>query len=141
MVATAGRRYTRASHPFHVLLLGGSLALFLGALVSDIAYAQSYHIQWQNFASWFIVGGLVLGGAAMVCAAIDLMPARRTRASLLHAVALLAAWIVGFFNALMHARDAWASMPGGLVLSIICFLLACVAAFFAMGTSRTGGVA
>ena len=52
----------------------------------------------------------------------------------------LATWIVGFFNALMHARDAWASMPGGLVLSVITFVLACVATFFACCPARTGGV-
>jgi uncharacterized membrane protein len=140
MVSTVERRYAPAFHPIHALLLGGALALFLGALLSDIAYARTFEIQWNNFASWFIASGLVVSGAAMVCALIGLTPARRTRYSALHAIVLLATWIVGFFNALMHARDAWASMPGGLVLSVIVFVLACVATFLAFWAPRTGGV-
>lgn len=139
MVATVQRRYATPFHPLHALLVGGAATMFLGALLSDIAYFRTFEIQWNNFASWFIVGGLVLGGAAMVCALLGLAPARRTRASLLHALLWLAAWVFGFFNALMHARDAWASMPGGLVLSVITFALACVATFFAAFPDRTGG--
>lgn len=141
MVATVERRYaTPTFHPLHVLLLGGALTLFLGALLSDIGYARTYEIQWNNFASWLIASGLVVSAIAMVCALIGLVPSRRSRYSVLHAVLLLATWIVGFFNALMHARDAWASMPGGLVLSVITFALACVATFFALCAPRTGGV-
>lgn len=142
MVATVERRYAPAFHSIHALLLGGAFSLFLGGLLSDIAYFRSFEIQWQNFASWLIAGALVVAGAAMVCALIGLAPSRRSRNSVLHAVALLATWIVGFFNALMHARDAWASMPGGLVLSVVTVLLALVAIVLAAcSTVRTGGVA
>jgi uncharacterized membrane protein len=140
MVATVERRYLPAFHPIHALLLGGTLALFLGALLSDIAYARTFEIQWNNFASWLIASGLVLGALALVSALVGLAPVRRTRGTALHAIVLLATWIVGFFNALMHARDAWASMPGGLVLSVIAFALACVATFFAFSAPRFGGV-
>jgi uncharacterized membrane protein len=132
MVATVPRRHAIPSHPVHVLLLGGTLVLFLAALLSDIAYARTYEIQWNNFASWLIAGALVVGAAALVFALPGLIPARRTRAALLHALVLLAAWIVGFFNALMHARDAWGGMPGGLVMSVIVSILLVVAAWFAM---------
>lgn len=140
MVSTVERRYAPAFHPIHALLLGGTLTLFLGALLSDIAYARTYEIQWNNFSSWLIASGLVVAALALVCALLGLAPARRTRSSMLHAILLLATWIVGFFNALMHARDAWASMPGGLVLSVITLALACVATFFAFFAPRTGGV-
>jgi len=142
MVATVERRYAPpAFHPLHVLLLGGTLTLFLGALLSDIAYARTFEIQWNNFASWLIASGLVVSGIAMVCALIGLAPSRRTRGTVLHAVLLLATWVMGFFNALMHARDAWASMPGGLVLSVIVLVLACAATFFALRAHHAGGVA
>ncbi|MGY1458707.1 MULTISPECIES: DUF2231 domain-containing protein [unclassified Luteimonas] len=140
MVATVERRYAPTFHPLHALLLGGAVTLFLGALLSDIAYARTFEIQWNNFASWLIASGLVVAGIAMVCALIGLAPSRRTRNAVLHALLWLATWIVGFFNALMHARDAWASMPGGLVLSVITFVLACVATCFAVCATRTGGV-
>ena len=141
MAATIERRYTSPFHPLHVLFLGGAVTLFLGALLSDIAYARTFEIQWNNFASWLIASGLVLAAIAMVCALIGLAPSRRTRNTVLHAVLLLATWVVAFFNALMHARDAWASMPGGLVLSVIVLALACVATFFAVCVPRAGGVA
>lgn len=138
MVATVHRRYAPAFHPVHALLLGGATTLFLGALLSDIAYFRTYQIQWSNFASWLIAGSLVVAGAALVCAVIGLLPRHRTRATLLHFALWLATWILGFLNALTHARDAWASMPAGLVLSVIVVVLAVVATWFAAATARVG---
>jgi uncharacterized membrane protein len=133
-------RYSNAIHPLHAILLAGAVPLFLGATLSDVAYFNSYEIQWSNFASWLIVGALVFSGIALVFAIVDLFRAhRRANGIFLYFVALLAAWIVGFFNALMHARDAWAVMPSGLVLSVIATLLACIAAWFGFGTPRVGG--
>ena len=110
----------RPLNPLHLLLVSSAFPLFLGALFADIAYARSYEIQWTNFASWLIVGGLVFAGVALLFAIIDLCRAeRRARGIALYAAVLLVTWVVGFFNALMHARDAWASMPTGLVLSVI----------------------
>ena len=42
-------------------------------------------------------------------------------------IALLVMWVLGFVNALVHAKDAWATMPEGLYLSMIVTLLALVA--------------
>jgi uncharacterized membrane protein len=56
----------RTLHPVHAVLLAGTVPLFFGALISDVAYAASYELQWKNFASWLIVGGLLLGGVALV---------------------------------------------------------------------------
>lgn len=139
MSTSIHRPYVTSCPPLHAVLLGGAATLFLAALLSDIAYTRSYEIQWNNFASWLIAGGLVVAGAALVCAILGLLPARRTRHSLLHFVLLLVAWIVGLLNALWHARDAWASMPGGLVLSVITVLLACAATWLGCGAVRTGG--
>ena len=46
-------------HPLHAFLLAATVPLFLGALLSDAAYARTQEIQWTNFASWLIAGGLV----------------------------------------------------------------------------------
>lgn len=121
----------------HAVLVAGGLALFLGAMVSDITYFRSYHIQWQNFASWFIVGGLFFTGFALVFAIVDAFrPLRHAGGYVLYLLALLATWLVGFFNALMHARDAWASMPGGLWLSVVTVVLALVATWLAFARPR-----
>lgn len=123
-------RYTLTVHPLHAVFLGGALALFLCVALADAAYAKSFDIQWNNFASWLLVGGLVFGAIALVFAVIGLFrPRQRARGIVPYAVILLAAWIVGFLNALIHARDAWASMPTGLILSVITVVLACVAAW------------
>jgi hypothetical protein len=47
---------------------------------------------------------------------------------------------VGFVNALVHAMDAWATMPEGLILSAIVAVLAIVATGFGFSTVRAGGL-
>lgn len=138
MAVVIEHRYSAAIHPLHAVLLAGAVPLFLGATLSDAAYVSSYHIQWNNFASWLMVGGLVLTGLALIFVIIDLFrPAyRRARGFGLYALLMLATFIVGFFNALMHARDAWASMPGGLVLSVITTILVCVATWLGFSARR-----
>jgi uncharacterized membrane protein len=128
-------RYSEAIHPLHAILLAGIVPLFMGAALSDAAYASTYEIQWNNFASWLIVGGLIFSGIALVFAIVDLCRARRRARGIgLYVAILLLTWVLGFFNALMHARDAWASMPTGLILSIIVAVLACLAAWFGFCT-------
>ncbi len=140
MTQTIDRRYSLAVYPLHAVFLAGSIPLFLGAMLSDIAYASSYEIQWNNFASWLIAGGLVFAGIALVFAVVDLFRTRLHNRSLsLYTVVLLVTWILGFINALIHARDAWASMPTGLVLSAIVTILVCVATWLALYAPRIGG--
>lgn len=139
MAVITERRYSSIIHPIHAVLLAGTIPLFLGALLSDWAYASSYHIQWNNFASWLIVGGLFFSGIALLFAIVDLCRASRRAPGIgLYVLLLLATWVVGLFNALWHARDAWASMPAGLALSIICALLACVATWMGFRARRIG---
>ncbi len=113
----------------HSILTFSTVPLFLGALLSDWAYARSYQVQWTNFAAWLIAGALVLAGAALLWAAIDLLRARDTRhgRGAVYLLLLLASVVLGFINALVHARDAWAAMPSGLVLSAVVLLLAIAA--------------
>lgn len=109
-------------------------------MLSDIAYSASYQIQWSNFASWLIAGGLVLGAFAVLWAVLDLFRAdRRGPRALLYAALLLATWVLGFVNALIHAKDAWATMPTGLVLSVIVVVLACAATWLSFSSLRVGG--
>jgi uncharacterized membrane protein len=51
---------------------------------------------------------------------------------------------LGCVNALVHARDAWAAMPDGLILSVVVLLLAAGATWVGLsgarrGTSRVAG--
>lgn len=126
-------------HPLHAVCLAGALSLFVGALLSDIAYARSFHIQWNNFSSWLIAGGLVLSGIALAFAVGGALR-RRTTGAVVYLLLVAAAWVVQLFNALMHARDAWAGMPGGLILSVIGTVLTLAAVWLGFRAPRTGGV-
>lgn len=120
-------------HPLHTVLLAGTVPVFLAALFSDVAYSQSYEIQWKNFASWSLVWGLVLAGLALVWALVSLLRVgRRGARSLLHVGVLLAVCALGFLNVLVHAGDAWSGMPGGLLLSVIVCVLAMAATWLAL---------
>lgn len=142
MVTSFDRATPRVLHPLHAALLAGTVPLFLGALLNDIAYAKTYQIQWSNFASWLIAGGLVFGACALAWATVDLFRGHRHgRRHVAYFVVLLATWVLGFINALVHAKDAWAMMPGGLVLSVVVTLLACAATWIGFSGYRAGGVA
>lgn len=136
MAAPTTRGPVRPLHPLHAILLAFPLPLFLGALLSDFAYRASFHVQWANFASWLIAGGLLVGGFAVLWALIDVFRGARARRTSLatYFLVLLAMWVLGFINALVHAKDAWATMPEGLYLSVITAILALLAAW--LGYSR-----
>jgi uncharacterized membrane protein len=124
------------------MLLAFPLPLFVGALLSDLAYWSSIHVQWANFSSWLIAGGLLGGAFALLWALVDLFRHRRSdgRRRGAYFVVLLVMWVLGFINALVHAKDAWATMPEGLILSAVTTLLALVAAWMGFSGFRTGGV-
>jgi uncharacterized membrane protein len=127
-------------HPWHAVLLAGMLPPFLGALASDIAFARTIEIQWQNFASWLLVGGLVFCGLTLACAIGGLVLGRRGARGWLYALLVLATFASGFIAVLVHAKDAWAMMPAGPVLSALTALLSLVAIAIGFAGTRYGGV-
>lgn len=99
-------------------------------------------MQWANFSSWLIAGGLVGGGFALLWALVNLFRrgTARKRRPIIYFVVLLAMFVLGFVNALVHAKDAWAIMPEGLYLSVVVALLALVAAWIGYSGFRVGDV-
>ena len=133
-------RYALTVRPMPAVFLAGMFPLFLGAALADAAYAQTFHIQWNNFASWLLVGGLLFGAIALLFAIIDLFRAtQRARGIVPYAVVLLAAWLVGLFNAFLHARDVWASMPTALILSAVGAALSLLALWLGFRTPHIRG--
>ena len=130
----------RVLHPVQAVLLVSGFPLFLGGLLSDWAYSSTYQIQWTNFASWLIAGGLVFVGLALLWALIDLLrkDVHRGRSGWLHFALVAATFVVGFVNALVHAKDAWAAMPTGFILSAITVLLSLAAIWTGFHTGREG---
>ena len=89
-----------------------------------MAYTASYQVQWINFASWLIAGALVLLGAALLWTFVQALAAKtphRRPAWVLFGL-IMATFVAGFINALQHAKDAGATMPTGLILSVVVFI-------------------
>lgn len=112
-----------AGHPLHPLLVPFPIVCFIGALLGDIAYANTADMQWANFSVWLLVFGLIGGFLAMIAGLTDFFGDRAVRS-------LAAAWVHGLgngvvlllalWNVFVHSRDAWTSVvPTGLVLSIV----------------------
>lgn len=130
-----------ALHPFQAVLLAGTLPLFLGGLLSDWAYATTAEVQWSNFAAWLIAGAMVFTGFSLLWSFLALLRNPSWRGwRLIVFVLLLAAFILGFVNSFVHARDAWGVMPGAMILSVIVTAIALGAVwvgFASLGTGET----
>lgn len=136
---TASPIYRALPGPLHAILIAGTVPLFLGALLSDIAYFKTYQIQWSNFASWLIAGGLLFCGLALLFAIANLLGAdRKAGRPLTYFLLVLITWVLGLLNAFEHAKDAWAAMPSSLVLSVIVTVLTFAATWLALTGLRSG---
>jgi uncharacterized membrane protein len=118
-------------HPVYSMLLPVPIVCFLGALLTDLAYSCSGgNLLWLNFSSWLIAVGLLFGVIAGLASLIELIRGAALVRSGLgwgHHLLALAAWIVEFINALVHARDGWtAVVPAGLTLSAIGVVLSLI---------------
>lgn len=140
MVSLSAPVLSRPLHPLHAILLAFAFPLFLGALLSDIGYWATYHVQWANFSSWLIAGGLFMSAFAVLWSLVNLFrrgPAGKGRL-MIYFIVLLVMWGLGLVNALVHAKDAWASMPAGLYLSVVTTALALVASWVGYSGFRSG---
>lgn len=126
-------------YPLHPLLAQFPFVCFIGALVTDLAYAGSANIMWSNFSNWLISAGLLMGGLATVAGLIDFIADRQVRAVPLagpYMVLGLSVLVIELVNAFVHNRDGWTSVvPTGLTLSIIAVILSIVCAW--LGASLT----
>lgn len=132
-----------AIHPLHAVLLAGALPLFLGGLFSDMAYVKGYEVQWTNFAQWLLAGAMVFTGFALLWSLIEVIVRRSRRRGwpLLCFLLLAAMFVLGLIDSLVHTRDAYGSMPDGLILSAIVALLALIATWVGFSSLRKGAAA
>ena len=121
----------RATAPIYLLLFPVPVVLFIAALVTDVAYANSANIVWLNFAEWLIAAGLLFGALAAIVLIVEFIASRAIRSGTrgwTHLVLFLAAFGVELFNMFFHTRDGFtAVVPVGMALSIIGVLLALAA--------------
>ncbi|MGI4875970.1 MAG: DUF2231 domain-containing protein [Janthinobacterium lividum] len=113
----------RRLFPLFRLVFGFAAACFVGALATDIVYADGAEMQWSNFSMWLITAGLVVAAIAAVVGIVELFtsrPGRWLSTGWPLPVGAAAASIVALFNAFVHSRDAYQSVvPTGITLSIV----------------------
>lgn len=126
----------------HGLFLSFPAALFTIGVLTDIAYLKSAEVQWTNFSQWLITGALFFGGIAAAWSLVAIVLSLRTSVRTWRVVefgALALMFVLGLINAFKHSQDAWSSVGAlGLILSILCSLLALAAAFIAMSGASDG---
>lgn len=140
MTSAVARHSGTALHPLHAFFLAGMVPLFTGVLLNDYAYWSSYELQWKNFASWMLIGALVFNSLAMLGSILSLVRAdKRMGTPMAYFLLLLVTFVLGILNSFIHAKDVWASMPTGLILSVITVILACIATWIGLTSWRIGG--
>ena len=117
--------------PLYLLLFPIPVVCFVGALVTDVAYAGSAFLMWLHFSEWLMAVGLAFGALAAIVLLIEFFASRAIRAGAFgwtHLVLFYAALVVELFNAFHHTIDGYtAVVPTGLVLSIVGAVLALAA--------------
>ena len=99
---------------------------FVAALIFDIIYLRTAVMQWDKGAAWLIAIGLLF---AIIPRLVNLaqvwVTSRRSalRADKIDFWLNLVAIVAAIFNAFVHSRDAYASMPTGAWLSAFTVLL------------------
>jgi uncharacterized membrane protein len=128
-----------ATYPLHVILAAYPIACFTGAFLTDLAYAQTYEMQWANFSVWLITAGLIMGGLAALAGIADYLVNRRRperRVGWPHTVGNLLVLLLSLWNVFVHSRDAYTSVvPTGIILSGIVAVLVLITSW--IGTSIT----
>ncbi|CFX04663.1 L-sorbosone dehydrogenase (modular protein) [Candidatus Filomicrobium marinum] len=115
-------------HSVYTRIIPFPIACFILTLLTDLAYWQTSNLMWQNFSSWLLFAGLVVGGVAALLGLVELAvrPELRAPASRwwTHASGGLLVLAAAFVNSLVHAGDGWtAVVPYGLLLSAVTVLL------------------
>ena len=113
---------------------------FVAALIFDILYANTFTILWVIAAAWLISIGLVF---AIIPQLINLgrtwFTSGRVRAPglalnfWLNVIAIVAALV----NAFVHSRDAYATMPAGVWLSVLTVIAMAVGRIVLAGNKVT----
>ena len=100
--------------------------LFVAALIFDIIYLRTAVILWDKGAAWLIAIGLLFAAIPRLVNLAQVWITSRhsaLRADKIDFWLNLAAIVAAIFNAFVHSRDAYASMPIGAWLSAFTVIL------------------
>jgi uncharacterized membrane protein len=113
-----------AGHPLHPMIVPLPIASFIGALASDIAYANTSNLFWAEASQWLLGVGILMALVAAVGGFIDFFGDARIRAipaATRHMAGNLALVVLEAFNFFVRLGDDSASavVPLGLALSAV----------------------
>jgi uncharacterized membrane protein len=113
-----------AGHPLHPMAVPLPIASFIGALASDIAYANTGNLFWVEASQWLLGVGILTALLAAVGGFIDFMGDARIRAlgaAKRHMIGNLVLVVLEAINLFVRVGDdsADAVVPLGLALSAI----------------------
>ena len=116
---------------------------FVAALIFDIIYFRSGEVLWNKGAAWLLVFGLLFAIVPRLINLVQVWLTSRewaTRADRLDFWLNLVAIGAAILNAFVHSRDAYATMPAGVWLSVCTVVLLSIGRIFvAVQTSAFGG--
>ena len=107
--------------------------MFVAALIFDITYLRTGEVLWNKAAAWLIPLALII---AIIPRFINLGRVWASQRAIATGFDKLDFWlnlvaiIAAIFNALVHSRDAYASMPTGVWLSAVTVALLAIGNFF-----------
>lgn len=99
---------------------------FVAGLIFDIVYMNTAEVLWNKAAAWVIAIGLVI---AIIPRLINLYLVWFPKDYARNKVSLIGFWFYGFgilaaiLNSFVHSRDAYASIPDSVILSVITVIL------------------
>jgi uncharacterized membrane protein len=109
------------------MLVPFPIVCFVGALITDITYANTAEMQWANFSVWLLAAGLIVALFAVIAGLIDFFSEPRIRdltIAWVHGIGNAIALILALFNVFIHSRDAYTSVvPTGIILSALTVLV------------------
>ena len=129
-----------AGSPVRRVGLSFPAALFVAALLTDLAYWRTADPQWSTMSSWLLLAGLVVGGIVVLVQLIRVLasPAlRRLRPAWIYLVGDGLAVLLSILNFIFHVRDGYSAVvPAGPVLSAAVVLVLLFTGWIGRGLVR-----
>ena len=117
---------------------------FVAALIFDIIYFRSGEVLWNKGAAWLLAFGLLFAIVPRLINLVQVWLTSRqwaTRADRLDFWLNLVAIVAAILNAFVHSRDAYATMPAGVWLSVCTVALLSIGRILvAVQSSAVGGL-
>lgn len=98
---------------------------FVGALIFDAIYANTAVMLWLKSAAWLVALGLIFAIVPQLINLAVVWFSKRTvrsRGQVINFWLNVVGIVAAIVNAFVHSRDAYATMPDGLWLSVVTVL-------------------